>query len=102
NVYVVGGHISYGTKDTGNLFSVPSNKYAEFNMFLDPTAAKTVLESELDITLVPLNAQREVSSYPDILKVLQLTKKTPEALFTNRLLSRLYHLQQKHHRYHHM
>ncbi|MCL7052022.1 hypothetical protein MKW94_026288 [Papaver nudicaule] len=102
NVYVVGGHISYGTKDTGNLFSVPSNKYAEFNMFLDPRAAKTVLESELDITLIPLNAQRQVSSYPDILKVLQLTKKTPEALFTNRLLSRLYHLQQKHHRYHHM
>ncbi|RZC73121.1 hypothetical protein C5167_048601 [Papaver somniferum] len=102
NVYVVGGHTSYGTKDRGNLFSVPSNEYAEFNMFLDPIAAKTVLESELDITLIPLNAQRQVSSYPDILKRLQLTEKTPEAVFTYRLLSRLYHLQQKHHRYHHM
>ncbi|KAI3982528.1 hypothetical protein MKX01_031267 [Papaver californicum] len=102
NVYVAGGHISYGTEDRGNLFSVPSNEYAEFNMFLDPIAAKTVLESELDITLISLNVQRQVSSYPDILKRLQLTKKTPEAVFTYRLLSRLHHLQRKHHRYHHM
>ncbi|KAI3948172.1 hypothetical protein MKX01_014771 [Papaver californicum] len=102
NVYIVGGHISNSVKDLGNLFSVPSNKYAEFNMFLDVMAAKIVLESELDITLIPLNVQRQVSSFPEILRRLQLKKKTPEAVFTHRLLSRLYRLQQKHHRYHHM
>ncbi|KAI3979947.1 hypothetical protein MKX01_042601 [Papaver californicum] len=102
NMYVVGGHLSYSRTDLGNLFSVPSNKYAEFNMFLDPMAAKIVLESELDVTLIPLNVQRQVSSFPEILKRLQLKKETPEAVFTYRLLSRLYRLQQKHHRYHHM
>ncbi|OVA11405.1 Inosine/uridine-preferring nucleoside hydrolase domain [Macleaya cordata] len=102
NVYVVGGHIRNSTEDKGNLFTVPSNKYAEFNMFLDPMAAKIVLESELDITLIPLDVQRQVSSFPKILKRLQLTKKTPEAVFGHRLLSRLYHLQRKHHRYQHM
>ncbi|KAI3863883.1 hypothetical protein MKW98_031475 [Papaver atlanticum] len=102
NVYVVGGHLSNGRKDLGNLFSVPSNEFAEFNMFLDPMAAKIVLESELNVTLIPLNVQRQVSSFPEILKRLQLKRKTPEAVFTYRLLSRLYRLQQKHRRYHHM
>ncbi|RZC55317.1 hypothetical protein C5167_014163 [Papaver somniferum] len=102
NVYVVGGHLSYSRKDLGNLFSVPSNEFAEFNMFLDPMAAKVVLESELNITLIPLSVQRQISSFPEILKRLQLKKKTPEAVFTYRLLSRLYRLQQKHRRYHHL
>ncbi|MCL7051970.1 hypothetical protein MKW94_023704 [Papaver nudicaule] len=102
NVYVVGGHISYSEKDLGNLFSVPSNKFAEFNMFLDPMAVKIVLESELNVTLIPLNVQRQVSSFPEILKRLQLNRKTPEAVFVYRLLSRLHRLQQKHYRYNHM
>ncbi|KAF8394486.1 hypothetical protein HHK36_020694 [Tetracentron sinense] len=102
DVYIVGAHISYDHKDKGNLFTVPSNEYAEFNMFLDPLAAKTVLDSEINITLIPLGIQRRVSSLPKILDKLQLTKKTPEAVFARRLLSRLYQLQQKHHSYHHM
>ncbi|MCL7045280.1 hypothetical protein MKW94_007550 [Papaver nudicaule] len=102
NVYVVGGHISYGTKDKGNVFSVPSNAYAEFNMFLDPTAAKTVLTSELNITIIPLEVQRQVCSFPDSLRRLKLSENTPEAVFTRRLLSRLHRLQRKHVRYQHM
>ncbi|XP_026438343.1 uncharacterized protein LOC113336867 isoform X3 [Papaver somniferum] len=102
NVYVVGGHLSNSRTDLGNLFSVPSNEFAEFNMFLDPMAAKVVLESELNVTLIPLNVQRQVSSFPEMLKRLQLKKTTPEAVFTYRLLSRLHRLQQKHRRYHHM
>ncbi|GAV63372.1 IU_nuc_hydro domain-containing protein [Cephalotus follicularis] len=101
-VYIVGGHIDHRYKDKGNLINVPSNEFAEFNMFLDPLAAKTVFESALDITIVPLGSQRRVSSYPEILKSLRKTKKTPEVLFTHRLLSRLYCLQQKHFRYRHM
>lgn len=101
-MYIVGGHISYDNKDKGNVFTVPSNKYAEFNMFLDPLAAKTVFDSELNITLIPLGIQQQVSSFPKILGRLQLTKKTPEAVFAHHLLSRLYHLQKKHCRYHHM
>ena len=103
DVYIVGGHIKYDDNtEKGNVFSVPSNEYAEFNMFLDPLAAKTVFDSGLDITLVPLRIQRKVSAFPKILEKLHLTKKTPEALFMRRLLSRLHSLQRKHHRYQHM
>ena len=102
NVYIVGGHISHGQMDRGNVFSVPSNEYAEFNMFLDPLAAKVVFESALDITLIPLGIQRSVASFSKILESLRTTKRTPEAVFTRRLLSRLYGLQNVHTRYQHM
>ncbi|PSS33926.1 Pyrimidine-specific ribonucleoside hydrolase [Actinidia chinensis var. chinensis] len=103
DVYIVGGHINYDDNtEKGNVFTVPSNEYAEFNMFLDPLAAKTVFDSGLDITLVPLGIQRKVSAFPKILEKLHWTKKTPEALFTRHLLSRLHSLQRKHHRYQHM
>ncbi|KAJ1428824.1 Ribonucleoside hydrolase-like [Sesbania bispinosa] len=101
-VYVVGGHISRNALDKGNVFSVPSNQYAEFNMFLDPFAAKTVFQSEVNITLIPLSIQHKASSFSNILCWLHKIKKTPEAVFTKRLLSRLYRLKQIHHRYQHM
>jgi inosine-uridine nucleoside N-ribohydrolase len=102
-VYIVGGHISRNQNDKGNVFSIPSSENAEFNMFLDPLAAKTVFDSSLNITLFPLGIQHQVSSFPKILERLRRTKKTtPEALFACRLLSRLYRLQQLHHSYHHM
>ncbi|XAR54600.1 hypothetical protein NMG60_11029813 [Bertholletia excelsa] len=102
DVYIMGGHINYEDTYKGNVFTIPSNEYAEFNMFLDPLAAKAVFGSRLNITLIPLGIQDKVDLFPEILDTLRLTKKTPEALFARRLLSRLHHLQQKHHRYHHM
>ncbi|KAF3457232.1 hypothetical protein FNV43_RR01889 [Rhamnella rubrinervis] len=102
NVCIVGGHISQHQMDRGNVFSVPSNEFAEFNMFLDPLAAKVVFESALDITLIPLGIQRKVASFSKILESLRTTKRTPEAVFTQRLLSRLYCLQNVHTRYQHM
>jgi inosine-uridine nucleoside N-ribohydrolase len=103
DVYVVGGHISHSDTDKGNVLTIDSNEYTELNMFLDPLAAKTVFESSLDITLIPLGVQRRVSSFPKILRSLRSkTKRTPEELFVRRLLSRLYRLKETHHRYHHM
>ncbi|KAF9678091.1 hypothetical protein SADUNF_Sadunf08G0175800 [Salix dunnii] len=103
DVYVVGGHISHSDTDKGNVLSIDSNEYTELNMFLDPLAAKTVFESSLDITLIPLGVQRRVSCFPKILKGLRSkTNTTPEALFVQRLLSRLYRLKKTHYRYHHM
>ncbi|KAK7245735.1 hypothetical protein RIF29_40584 [Crotalaria pallida] len=101
-VYITGGHISKNASDKGNIFSVPSNKYAEFNLFLDPLAAKTVFQSEVNITLIPLKIQHKASSFSTILNRLRRTEKTPEAAFSKRLLSRLYRLKQKHYRYKHM
>ena len=102
DVYIVGGHISCGDWDKGNVFTIQCNKFAEFNMFLDPLAAKTVFDSNLNITLIPLGIQRRVSSLPRILKRLKETKRTPEANFASQLLSMLYDLQQIQILYHHM
>uniref|UniRef100_A0A2P2MZQ9 Inosine/uridine-preferring nucleoside hydrolase domain-containing protein n=1 Tax=Rhizophora mucronata TaxID=61149 RepID=A0A2P2MZQ9_RHIMU len=86
----------------GNPFMVHPNEHTELNMFLDPLAVKTVFESSLDITLIPLGAQRSVSSFSEILQRLENASKTPEALFAHRLLSRIDDLQKVHHRYRHM
>ncbi|CAJ1962289.1 unnamed protein product [Sphenostylis stenocarpa] len=101
-VYVVGGHISKNVYDKGNVFSVPSNQYAEFNMFLDPLAAKIVFQSQLNITLIPLNVQHKASSFSHILCWLRRIEQTPEVVFSKRVLLRLQRLKQSHHRYQHM
>ncbi|KAK4283568.1 hypothetical protein QN277_000505 [Acacia crassicarpa] len=103
-IYVVGGHMrKKNGSEKGNVFTVPSNKYAEMNMFLDPLAAKTVFESACDITLIPLTVQLRTTSFLSILRQLHMTQEqTPEAVFVRRLISRLHLLKQSHHRYHHM
>ncbi|XP_047320434.1 uncharacterized protein LOC124924437 [Impatiens glandulifera] len=104
-VFINGGHIRSGDNkntENGNIFTIPANKFAEFNMFLDPMAAKTVFESGLNITLIPLSVQRKLSEFPVILERLRINKKTPEAFLAKRLLSLLYKLQQKKHRYQHV
>ncbi|GJM88556.1 hypothetical protein PR202_ga04632 [Eleusine coracana subsp. coracana] len=102
SIYVVGGHISDESDSKGNVFTVPSNKYAEFNMYLDPLAAKTVLETTLDITLIPLSSQRKAASFQAILKALKHADHTPESSFVQHLFLLLHDLQQKHELYHHM
>ncbi|GKD87111.1 inosine/uridine-preferring nucleoside hydrolase domain-containing protein [Tanacetum coccineum] len=87
------------------MWSISSNRGAaseKLNMFLDPLAAKTVFESSLDITLIPLSMQRKVSVIPKILNRLQTKNTTPEAIFTRRLLMRLRRLQKKSHLYRHV
>ncbi|KAJ0802311.1 putative inosine/uridine-preferring nucleoside hydrolase domain, ribonucleoside hydrolase [Helianthus annuus] len=102
-VFILGGHINYKkNQEKGNVINVPSNKYAELNMFLDTLAAKTVFESSLDITLIPLHAQRKVYALPKIIKMLQAKNMTHEAVFMRRLLTRLHHLHQRHHLYRHV
>ncbi|KAK1351792.1 Uridine nucleosidase 1 [Heracleum sosnowskyi] len=102
DVFIVGGSINYDKDERGNVINIPSNNYAEMNMFLDPLAAKTVFESELNVTLIPLDVQRTVGSYARIIKKLRYTRNTPEASFSWRLLSALQTLQLKNHRYQHM
>ncbi|KMZ72029.1 Pyrimidine-specific ribonucleoside hydrolase [Zostera marina] len=104
-VYVVGGHIfNNNTKEEGNIFSIPSNQYSEFNFYLDPMAAKTVLESKLSVKMIPLSARRKVSSFPHMLEKMQTWRyKTPESKFTYNLISAMYVLQQNNGRkYHHV
>ncbi|CAN1149859.1 Nucleoside hydrolase 3 [Linum perenne] len=101
-VYIVGGHLSHGEWDKGNVLDTHPNEYAEMNMFLDPLAAKTVFESSLDITLIPLEAQHKVSSFAQLIQMLKWTNKTPESFFSHRLISMLNRLKQIHPRYQHI
>ena len=101
-IYIVGTHLVDGEGEEGNLFTVPSNKFAEFNFFLDPKAAKTVVESRLDITVIPLRAQRQVSSFGKVLRSLSAAEKTPELSFVYRLLLLMQKLQKKHQSYNHI
>ncbi|KAE8725892.1 putative histidine-containing phosphotransfer protein 2 [Hibiscus syriacus] len=80
NVYIVGGHISRSCDSKGNVFTT-SNKYAEFNMFLNLFAAKTVFEPGLNITLILLGTQRKVVLFTEMLKRLKLPRKTSKARF---------------------
>ncbi|CAG8656872.1 13847_t:CDS:2, partial [Dentiscutata heterogama] len=50
-VFWMGGALSVH----GNVYTVPNNTRAEFNVFLDCVAAQELLASNLDITLVPLD-----------------------------------------------
>lgn len=101
-IYIVGTHLADGDGEEGNLFTVPSNKLAEFNFFLDPKAGKIVVESGLDITLIPLRAQRQVSSFEDVLKSLRVAEKTPESSFVYQLLLLMQKLQKEHHAFSHI
>ncbi|KAL3648895.1 hypothetical protein CASFOL_005298 [Castilleja foliolosa] len=91
-IIIVGGHISKNKYDTGNVINIPSNKYSEMNMFLDPLAAKTVFDLSCNITLIPLNVQRTVQRLDKVLLCLNPKANTPEASFAYRLLQQLYWL----------
>lgn len=102
DIIIVGGHITNQKTDKGNVINIPANEYAEMNMFLDPLAAKTVFESRHNITLIPLNLQRRIGRFSSVIKSLNLTKKTPEGLFSIDLLSRLNQLKRANPRYEHV
>jgi len=40
--------------DQGPIYS--TNKWAEFNVFVDPVAAKRIIDSEIPLTIIPLDA----------------------------------------------
>ncbi|KAL3812756.1 hypothetical protein ACJIZ3_014024 [Penstemon smallii] len=102
DILIVGGHINNQKTDKGNVINIHANEYAELNMFLDPLAAKIVFGSGHNITLIPLTVQRKVNQFRRFVERLYLKKKTPEALFTRRLISRLQMLKRTHFRYQHM
>uniref|UniRef100_A0ACD5U396 Uncharacterized protein n=1 Tax=Avena sativa TaxID=4498 RepID=A0ACD5U396_AVESA len=102
HIYIVGSHLADGEGEEGNVFTVPSNKFSEFNFFLDPQAAKVVVESGLDITLIPLKAQRQVASFEKVIRSLHAAEKTAETSFVYRLLLSMRKLQKSNQAYHHI
>lgn len=87
HIYVMGGavnvagNVQYGGDET--------NPYAEWNIFLDPTAASIVLESSAPITLVPLDASDSVPGTIAYAQRLASEARTPEAEFVAALMAKL-------------
>ncbi|XP_058208084.1 nucleoside hydrolase 4-like [Rhododendron vialii] len=102
DVYIVGGNINSNNKEKGNVFAIPSNEYAEFNMLLDPLAAKTLFHSGLNVTLLRLGIQRKVGAFPKDFRKAACDEEDARSIFARRLISRLHRLQLEHHRYQHM
>ena len=58
-IVIMGGAV----REKGNV-----TPYAEFNFFIDPLAAKMVLESGIPITLVPLDVTHQVRLTPEVME----------------------------------
>eukprot|EP00455_Lapot_gusevi_P042875 TRINITY_DN514_c0_g1_i3.p1 TRINITY_DN514_c0_g1~~TRINITY_DN514_c0_g1_i3.p1 ORF type:complete len:291 (+),score=143.76 TRINITY_DN514_c0_g1_i3:123-875(+) len=84
-VVVMGGAVY----TAGNLFTIPSNPYAEFNIYNDPDAAAYLFSLGLNIVLVPLDATNLVpmndAFYQRITAV--TPQNTPEGIFVGRFLN---------------
>jgi pyrimidine-specific ribonucleoside hydrolase len=75
-VYIMGGAVHVA----GNLGSdVKNNQAAEWNIYVDPLAAKIVFESGVPITLVPLDATNQAPVTAEFYRQLQASHLTPEA-----------------------
>ena len=77
-VTIMGGAVDV----PGNVFD---NDVAEFNIWVDPVAAREVLDSGVEITLVPLDATNEVPVTVFFADALARTHVTPEAETVNAL-----------------
>ncbi|KAJ7542802.1 hypothetical protein O6H91_09G012800 [Diphasiastrum complanatum] len=82
-LYIMGGSIA----GQGNLYTIPKNTKAEFNFFLDPEAALVVLNSQINITLIPLDITGKIPLSEAYLDILEKYEKTPELEFVHKLLS---------------
>ena len=85
-IYIMGGAVdvegNVGTSGAGI-----QNRYAEWNIYIDPVAANIVFRSGVPITLVPLDATREVPVTRAFYKALEKNRNTPAADLVYRLLT---------------
>ena len=86
-IVIMGGavHVSGNLGDGGMLKT--DNSAAEWNIFIDPAAAKTVFASGAPIRLVPLDATQRVPIDMAMLEQFQTHAKTPLAKFVSQVLA---------------
>ncbi len=79
-IYIMGGAVdaagNVGVSGVGI-----DNPYAEWNFYIDPTAASVVVQSGAPLTLVPLDATNHVPVTGAFYDRLRLARHTPEAQF---------------------
>jgi pyrimidine-specific ribonucleoside hydrolase len=85
-IVIMGGAIrARGNLSDGGLFKT-DNKYAEWNIFVDPAAADSVFRSGAPITLVPLDATNQVPVNAAFAADLQSRAKGPLGRFVGQVL----------------
>ncbi len=81
-IYIMGGAVDAPGSGVSD-----ENQTAEWNIYLDPLAARLVFESGAPITLVPLDATNDVPVTPAFTDTLEANQSTPEAQFIYTALS---------------
>ena len=77
-IYIMGGAVNV-EGNVGNSGVGIQNEYAEWNIYIDPTAANIVFNSGIPIILVPLDATRDVPVTRNFYKSLENHRDTPPA-----------------------
>ena len=79
-VYIMGGAVAVEGNVASPYVGI-ANRYAEWNIYCDPNAARMVFESGLPITLVPLDATNHVPATTRFYNRIKSDHSTPEATF---------------------
>ena len=77
-IYIMGGAVN-AEGNVGNSGVGIQNKYAEWNIYIDPTAANIVFTSGIPIILVPLDATQDVPVTRNFYKALEKSRNAPSA-----------------------
>lgn len=85
-IYVMGGAVNV-EGNVGNSGVGIQNKHAEWNIYIDPTAANIVLNSGVPIILVPLDATRDVPVTRDFYQALEKSRSTSSANLVYEMLT---------------
>jgi inosine-uridine nucleoside N-ribohydrolase len=85
-IYIMGGAVET-EGNVGNSGVNIQNKYAEWNIYIDPVAANIVFKSGIPIILIPLDATDDVPVTRDFYKALAKNRNTPVAKLVYDLLT---------------
>lgn len=85
-IYIMGGAVNVNG-NVGNSGVGIDNQHAEWNIYIDPLAANIVFDSGAPITLVPLDATRDVPVTRKFYNSLSNYLDTPSANFVQEILS---------------
>ena len=85
-IYIMGGAVEV-EGNVGNSGVGIQNEYAEWNIYIDPTAAKIVFNSGIPIVLVPLDATRDVPVTRTFYQALEEHRDTPSANLVYEMLT---------------
>ena len=87
--YVMGGAVDVGGNVAGSGVGI-DNEFAEWNVYCDPLAAKLVLEADVRVALVPLDATNQAPASVAFVDRLAADSATPQAKFVSDVLSRMH------------